>query len=119
MLGDGLLYRADLVGRKAPTGEQLRHSGDGVGDVIPLRQRDRIGRSMADEDPEIVQPAGGKQDVIIKVCIAGQAAGQRIESRLVAEFVARLRVLCQVMLQGVAPLRHRRLLKNIRPHWAA
>src|SRR6266481_4581362 len=47
---------------------------------------------MADEYSKIMEPGRGVEHVVIEWLAIGQLAGQRIQARLVAEFVRRLRL---------------------------
>ena len=59
---------------------------------------------MADEDPKVVQPAGGIQDVIIQRAAVRQLAGQSVEAGLMAELIDRLGLGADIVGQLLAPI---------------
>ena len=75
--------------------EALQDSGHlaaRISHVVPRGQRGWVFRTMADEDPQIVQPGRGIQDVVIVRLTLREPFRELVEPGLVTELVRRLRL---------------------------
>jgi len=55
--------------------------------MIPGGKRREVIRAVPEKDPQIMQPCGGMEHVIVKSHPLTQAFRKRVEARLVAEFI--------------------------------
>lgn len=102
MRPDGVQDRGELGFRKAELPQDLRRLAAGISHVVPGRQRGWVFRTMADEDPEVMQPRRSMEDVVIVRLTVGEPFGELVKPGLVAEFVRRLRLGTDVINDGLS-----------------
>ena len=77
MRSNDFQHGRDLAFREPKLPQHVRRLAVRIGDMVPGGQRGRVFRTMADKDPEVVQPGRGKEDVII----VGLPSASRFASR--------------------------------------
>jgi hypothetical protein len=100
MCPDSLNGGCDLAFGEPELPQDRGHPAGGINDVIPCRQRRRVFRAVADEDPQVVHPGGGKEHVIVARLTLGEPFGELVKPGLVAELVRRLRLGADVFNNG-------------------
>ncbi len=102
VLADGLHDEGDFVAREIHLFQQGRRLFHGIFHIVPGSQGCWIRRPVADENAQVVQPCGGMQDIVIIALLLRQAARQRIQPGLVAEFIGRQRCPPDIVFNRVA-----------------
>jgi len=102
MRPDGLNDCWNLGFWKTRSVQDLGCLAAGITHVVPGCQRSRVFRTMADEDPEIVQPGGSVKHVVIVGLTLGQPFRKLVKPGLMAELVRRLRLGADVVSDGLA-----------------
>lgn len=90
MRPDGVHDRRNPGFRKAELPQNLRRLAAGISHMVPSRQRGRVFGTMADEDPEVMQPRRSEKHVIIAGLTLGEPFREMVKPRLMTEFVRRL-----------------------------
>src|ERR1039458_9220773 len=100
MRPDGVHDRRNLGFRKAKLPQYLRRLAAGISHMVPSRQRGRVLGTVADEDPEVMQPRRSEKHVIIAGLTLGQPFRKLVKPRLMTEFVQRLGLSADVFNNG-------------------
>src|ERR1035441_6833238 len=90
----------DLACGKPELFQDWGHLADGIGHVVPCSERRWGFRTVADEDPQIMHPCRGIEDIVIVRPAFRQACGELIKPGLVTELVRRLRLGANVVHNG-------------------
>ena len=99
---DGFDDGRDFLRRKAEPLKQTRRFSDCVSNVVPLRERDRVFWTMADEDADVMEPRGGIKDVVFERLILCELFCEFVEARLMGKFVRGICLGADVVSDGVA-----------------
>jgi hypothetical protein len=89
MAANRLEDRGNLLLRESNAEKNRGRLFDCIADVVPTRQGARFFGTVPDEDPEVMQPGGGVDHIIVVDLALADQAGQPIETWLVSELIDR------------------------------